>query len=213
MARGRGNAKKDPTMKELTKLADEMNELMGLDPVLDPAADEMDEAELIQAIKDEAYNENDECEVYTTDKFSKAALKTLKALGIEPVEPPDEDPAPAKGGGGKKTTAKAKAPSKKTAPASKPSGGGRGSSKKGEDPPAPAKKTTRKMSRIDAAVEALKGRVKDLDKIAENANDIYADNGGKENLTEAKWAVGVCVSVLTGLDFAEVKNNKITING
>lgn len=197
------NAKKGPNMKQLKALAAEMNEVMELDPVLDPDADELDEDGLIEAIKDEAYDPNNgECVIYTTDEFSKAALKTLAALDIEPVEPPDggdddpvkDDEDPDKG----KTGKTAKKPAGKTKPpTSKP-----------KPPPKP------KFTRIDAVVKAIhknKKKLKPLEDLAASADDIYVNEGGASNEKETRWALNHTIKVLVAWDAVEVEDGKLQV--
>lgn len=215
----KASAPATPTMEELNALAAEMNDIMGLDPEIDAVADELDEAGLIEVIKEEAYDEDEACQIFTTDQFSEEAWETFKALGIEAVEPPAEDgaepeeeeeeapeeapeeeeeaPEPKKKPAAKKAAAK-KTPAKKPAPAEKKAA-------------APKKAAAKRYTRIDAAVEVLSSNVKDLDKLAEKANDLYAASGGKDNLNEAKWSINLATAILTGLKLAEVKDNKITI--
>lgn len=221
MAKRRGTKKAaapaTPTMDDLNALAEEMNAIMGLDPEIDAAADELDEAGLIEVIKEEAYDEDGACQIFTTDEFSEQSWATFKDLGIDAVEPPDGEPAeeeaeeeeapeeeeeapepPKKKAAGKKKAAPKKAAEPKAAPAEK---------KKA----APKKAAAKRYTRIDAAVEVLSSNVKDLDKLAEKANDLYAASGGKDNLNEAKWSINLAAAILTGLKLAEVKDNKITI--
>lgn len=144
-------AEKTVSIKELKALAKEMNNVMGLDPLIDLTLD-------VESLEEQVRGESKE--VYPTDEFSDTSKDTLSALGIGPwlateeEEPaPEEKPEPAaapregdeeppNGGepkpeapkkGGKKTVAKKKAAKKKTVAKKKAAPAKKAAPKKVED--------------------------------------------------------------------------------
>lgn len=94
----KGNQKKakGPTLEELQALADEMNEVMGLDPAIE-YDDETDIEDLKIEILNNCFDEDDNCEIYTTDEFSEESWDTFKKLNVDPVDPdsePEQEPEP-----------------------------------------------------------------------------------------------------------------------
>ena len=120
----KGNQKraKGPTLEDLQALAEEMNEVMGLDPAIE-FDDETDIEDLKIEILNNCYDDDDNCEIYTTDEFSDESWATLKKLSVDPADPeqePEQEPEPEpetkkKPGAGKKADPAAgkKTPSKK----------------------------------------------------------------------------------------------------
>lgn len=195
----------------LSALADEMNEVMGLDPAIDP--DEYEDEESLQdKIVDETLDENDECQIYRSDfiggktkdkegeaKFSKKAWSMLEALEVEPVEEESDNPpepptkkTPVKKD--KKRTPSKKAETKKETPAKK-------------DEPKKEKKL--RYTRFDSFAGAVKSGIKNVDKLTEKANALYVKQGGKDNIKESKWAVNVSIQILVKLEIATVEKGML----
>lgn len=79
---------KGPSIEELQALADEMNEVMGLDPAIEYDED-TDPEDLKIEILNNCFDDDDNCEIYTTDEFSDESWATFKKLSVDPVDPDD----------------------------------------------------------------------------------------------------------------------------
>lgn len=217
------------TLAALKALAEEMNEVMGLDPEID--VDEYDDLDELQdRVVDETLDENDECQIYESDfidgktadkageaKFSKKAWAVLSALEVEPVEEEDE-PEPGKPPK-KKAETKKETPAKK--PKSKPKKKETPAKKETTDKADEAKKETTdkadetkkekkvRYTRFDSFAAALKSGIKNVEKITEKANALYVKQGGKDNVKESKWAVNVSIQILVKLEIATVEKGML----
>lgn len=213
-------------MKDLKALAVEMNDVMGLDPEIDP--DDYDRDELEQAILDNTVDEKGNVQILTSDyndgetdaedgesKFSDDAWDLLtEKLGVEPSEEvgEGEEPEPESEPEKKKPVKKADKPEKKKPvkksekssdkPVKKPT-------TKKSDKPASAPKA--KFTRFDGVTKAIQSGVKNIEKLTAKADELYVKHGGKSNMNEAKWSMGITLRILRNLELAKVADGKLTI--
>ena len=184
-------AKKKPSysLEDIQGLAIEINEQLGMDPEIDSELDDVEE--LIESIKACAVNENGESEIYTTDEFSKEAFILMEKIGVEVVDPPeengDEELEP-------EDEPEAK-PEKKSAP----------KKKKKKAPP------VKRYTRASAFAEALKEGETNINNLAERANELYVKNGGKDNLKESKWLNSQAISTLGELGLVTIESGELTL--
>ena len=190
---------------DLNALATEMNDTLGMDPAID-FAKKVKDTDLKAVLIREASHEEDG--VLPEDKLSEESWATLVTLGVpvavaraEGTPEPEADPEP-EAEEDPKPAAEKKTAAKKTA--AKPAAEKKPATKKADAKP----RYTRATAFADAAKS---GKIKDLDKLAEKANELYIDSGGKDNIKEAKWMQTHAVAVLTALGFATVADGKITI--
>lgn len=204
------------TLAILKTLAGEMNEVMGLEPEIE----EYDDKDELEArIIDETKDENGECQIYESDyadgkttdkegepKFSKKSWAVLAALGIEPVQEGDPGkPLPAEKETPKETPKKKAPPKKKSAPAKKEKPDKKAPAK----PPADKKP---KYTRFDSFAAAVKTGVKNIEKLTEKSNDLYAKQGGKDNIKEAKTVANMAIKVLVAMNMASVEKGMLQLD-
>lgn len=75
------------------------------------------------------------------------------------------------------------------------------------------KKPKRTMNRLQAAVKVIAKCKKWTDKedVVKNANDLYVENGGSDNVKESKWACRQVMDVMTCLELLNVEKDKIRL--
>ncbi len=67
--------------------------------------------------------------------------------------------------------------------------------------PGRTKGSTPRYSRVDSVCDVLKnGKIKTFDALVEAADDLYAENGGKSNIKESRFAANYAVAALKHFD-------------
>jgi len=175
--------KKDVTKKMLVEIAAVLNKVMGYEKPI-----EVGRKVLRKDLYDEVADSAQDIEPadLENEAFTPDIVTWLKVIGWE---------APAGGEAEDETEPEATKP---------------------KDTPEPKKEPGKKVgmagtiSRIEAAAKALENGGTKND-IAEAANDIYVDGGGKDNIKEAKWATKVMLDVVMALQVADLKDGKYTL--
>jgi len=208
MAKGKGKGKSkapEVTREQLETLAEEMNEVLDLDPAI-KYTKRVKDAALIKAIMAEAgevYNTDFEENDDDTPFFSEEAGEICELLGIEPTDPPEEDDGeeeeeeeqPVKKGKGKGKKKPAPEPEEEEEeededeeeeeeePAPKKGKGKKKAApaKKGKGKTAPkANKYTRSNAFCEALRDAGKKGASKTD-LVETAADLYVENNEGED--------------------------------
>ena len=202
--------------KNLRKAAGELNEVLGLEP---PISKKAPVKELVEKISSLIKTEDEDLRIIEDDlmDFSDETVDVLKELGLtvdededeeedeedyEDEEDEDEDDdlgveeeeendgdVP---GTGEDDDEEDEEEDDEPAPVKKPA-------KKSP----PKKSTTKKTSgyaRIDAAVDALKKKPKNMTEWIEFTNDVYIENGGSANDAESRMMIRYAARVMSHFD-------------
>jgi hypothetical protein len=75
------------------------------------------------------------------------------------------------------------------------------------------KEKVSKFTRTDAFIETIKksGNKCKLEDWNKNANALYAEKGGKDNLEQSKWEMQYLTKILVGFGYAEIKEGIISL--
>ena len=201
--------------KELKKLAKEMNSLMGLDPEIDLKQSEKDlEAEIKRNI-DEIYETDITPENEGDEVFSEESVKTLAELGCQfaadaleaEEEPEEEEPEEEE----KPRRRKESAPKEKPAPKKEKPAPKKEKPKAEKTAKEPAAK---KVTRIQATAQALTAAAKKkknhtAEDLIAASNEVYMNNGGKDNPREAKYFYNIIVGALAEMDQLSIDGDNI----
>jgi len=239
-----------PTREALEQLYKEMEEVFQPDAPFKKVSKKTTDAELIELIKKEAVDEEGNSTIYTTDMeedeenpnkviFSEDAEETIKALGIEIVEPedageedaPEPEPVkeaakPAKNGKKEESKAPAKEEPKKgakAAPAAKEEKkpAAKEAPKKeekkpagkapGKSAPAPANNYTRSIALVDALKDTLANGPATKQEICDLSDELYVEQGGKSGAFVAEVMFRYTVPALIALGIVEKNGNQFKL--